>query len=34
MRACETTAHPLVTLLTSLLDILVYDFKYEAVFPI
>ena len=28
----ETTAHPLVTLLTSLLDILVYDFKYEAVF--
>ena len=30
----ETTAHPLVTLLTSLLDILVYDFKYETVFPI
>nr|WP_294681410.1 helicase-exonuclease AddAB subunit AddB [uncultured Anaerotignum sp.] len=28
----ETTAHPLVVLLASLLDILVYDFKYEAVF--
>lgn len=28
----ETAAHPLVILLTSLLDILVYDFQYEAVF--
>lgn len=28
----DTAAHPLVTLLTSLLDILVYDFQYEAVF--
>ncbi len=28
----ETTAHPLVTLLSSLLDMMVYDFRYEAVF--
>lgn len=28
----ETASHPLVSLLTALLDILVYDFKYEAVF--
>ncbi len=28
----ETVSHPLVTLLTALLDILVYDFRYEAVF--
>lgn len=28
----ETAAHPLVVLLASLLDILVYDFRYEAVF--
>lgn len=28
----ETAAHPLVTLLSSLLDIMVYDFRYEAVF--
>lgn len=28
----ETAAHPLIVLLTSLLDILVYDFQYEAMF--
>ncbi len=28
----ETASHPLVTLLTALLDILVYDFRYEAMF--
>lgn len=28
----ETTSHPLLTLLTALLDVLVYDFKYEAMF--
>ncbi|MBQ7103604.1 MAG: exodeoxyribonuclease V subunit gamma, partial [Anaerotignum sp.] len=28
----ETASHPLVTLLTALLDILVYDFKYDAMF--
>lgn len=28
----ETTSHPLVSLLTAFLDILVYDFKYEAMF--
>lgn len=28
----NTAAHPLIILLSSLLDILVYDFKYEAVF--
>lgn len=28
----ETTTHPLVTLLSSLLDMMVYDFRYEAVF--
>lgn len=28
----ETASHPLVLLLTSLLDILVYDFRYEGVF--
>ncbi|MBQ7103193.1 MAG: exodeoxyribonuclease V subunit gamma, partial [Anaerotignum sp.] len=28
----ETASHPLVSLLTALLDILVYDFKYDAMF--
>ncbi|MBR5122602.1 MAG: helicase-exonuclease AddAB subunit AddB, partial [Anaerotignum sp.] len=28
----ETASHPLVSMLTALLDILVYDFKYEAMF--
>lgn len=28
----ETASHPLVTLLTALLEILVYDFRYEAMF--
>ncbi len=28
----ETATHPLVTLLSSLLDMMVYDFRYEAVF--
>ena len=28
----ETASHPLVNLLTALLDILVYDFRYEAMF--
>ncbi len=28
----DTAAHPLITLLTALLDMLVYDFGYEAVF--
>ncbi len=28
----ETASHPLVCLLTALLDILVYDFKYDAMF--
>jgi len=28
----ETASHPLVSLLTALLDVLVYDFKYDAMF--
>ena len=28
----ETASHPLVSMLTALLDILIYDFKYEAMF--